>query len=73
MEFLQARETFFIGPRKVPQGTLVRSDDPIVAGRERLFLRVSDVVENASARPGTKRSTQRARPVDETPSEVGAA
>ncbi len=68
-EVLVALDSFTIqdsGVRRfVRYGQPVRADDPIVAGRESLFAKQSDMldgerpVESATAAPGEKRNTGR--------------
>lgn len=54
----RARDTFFItSGRRVRQGEVVQDDDPILVGRESLFVRVD--VEQATAAPGEKRALRR--------------
>ncbi len=57
---LRARAAFFAAGRVVRPGDIVSDSDPIVTGREALFETVTEPgVEEATARPGEKRSTTR--------------
>ena len=60
---LRARSSFSVGGvGRVYGGQLVRSDDPIVKGREQLFEDVNDVleiVEQATKNPGQKRAVKK--------------
>lgn len=56
---LRARQTFFIGRRKVERGQLVNDADPIVKGREHLFESTEvPLVEQATAAPGERRAVR---------------
>lgn len=60
--FVQARTTFWIpGPRLVRAGDIFDAGDPVVAGRQELFVPIEDLVERATARPGERRSVRRPR------------
>lgn len=56
---LRARKTFAVpGSRSFRRGDLIRSDDPVVEGREDLFEDVLNKlgVEQATANPGERRN-----------------
>ena len=55
---MRVKTSFFFNGRLYPVGFDVASDDPVVAGREHLFVAVDRAVpvEAASAVPGEKRS-----------------
>lgn len=65
MPTLRATTSFALpGRRHVNEGDLVDSSDPIVSGREHLFVSAdratSAPVEQATAAPGERRNVQRA-------------
>lgn len=66
---LKAIESFFWGQRFVSLEDVISSYDPVVKGREHLF-RPLDVVEQATAGPGEKRTV--AIPTEEKPAEKPA-
>lgn len=56
---LRAKETFFVGNRKVAKGQLVNPKDPVAKGRAVLFEDTEKVevpVEQATRNPGQKRA-----------------
>lgn len=55
---LCARQSFHVGRRFIPRGTVVRSDDPVIEGREHLFQDVNEElgIEQATAAPGERRN-----------------
>jgi hypothetical protein len=66
VRILKAVTAFFIGNQFIPAGSIVLSNDPLVQGREALFVDVMEglgvdyeVVERATAAPGEKRATPR--------------
>lgn len=61
MAILRCKQSFHaIGrPVMVHRGQLFDSSDPIVRGREQLFEAVDDLVEQATAAPGERRSITR--------------
>jgi hypothetical protein len=65
---LRARSSFSVGGvGRVYDGQLVRSDNPIVKGREQLFEDVNDVlgiVEQATKTPGQKRKAAKPAPAN---------
>lgn len=60
MAIVRARTSFWIENRMVSVGTLLRDTDPLVASKPDLFESAEDVVEQATAAPGEKRSVKRA-------------
>ena len=56
---LRAKETFFVGNRKVTRGQLVNPKDDVVKGRQSLFEDPGEVevpvVEQATRNPGERR------------------
>lgn len=61
MATIRARTHFTVGRRHVRPGDLVDSGDPIVEGREHLFVPVEPTnVERATAAPGERRAVKRA-------------
>ncbi len=58
MAVLRASVAFFAGSRFVAEGEEVDAKDPVVKGREALFV-ADAVVEQATAAPGEKRTTTR--------------
>jgi hypothetical protein len=71
---LRARSSFSVGGvGRVYDGQLVRSDNPIVKGREQLFEDVNDVlgiVEQATKSPGQKRNAAKPAPVEKPAASV---
>lgn len=55
---LRARQAFHAAGRFVRRGAVLRSDDPVVKGREHLFRDVNDDlgIEQATAAPGERRN-----------------
>ncbi len=54
---LMANRTFVVPPRRViKRGDRLKSNDPAVKGRKEFFDPVDDVVEQATAAPGEKRT-----------------
>ena len=62
---LTVKETFFAGGTCYRQGSEVADTDPIVKGRELLFVRTvagktsAPIIETATASPGATRDTKR--------------
>ena len=61
MPVLRCKTSFHaIGrPVMVQRGQLFDSSDPVIKGRESMFVNVDDVVEQATAAPGERRSVIR--------------
>lgn len=71
---LHAKETFFVGNRKVTKGQLVNPKDPIVKGREALFedtekVAVPAIPEQASRNPGQRRAVAMPKAEPKTPAQ----
>lgn len=65
---LRARTSFAVGPDRVFRNQLVRSDNPIVEGREHLFAVVDEIlgIEKATANPGERRAAKKPKNVCDT-------
>lgn len=61
MPAMQARTSFSVGRRIIRRGQLLDAKDPIIKGREHLFADPNEVVEQATAEPGEKRTVRRSR------------
>lgn len=59
--------------RRFSRGTRVRADDPVVKGREDLFVSADDGIETTRSAPGEKRTTRRKKTSSKTSAKTTAS